>query len=140
MLDTTPMQITTRAASLADVDFLVGLLGDGHRPDALDQIQGRIENSITYVVCVDDQPVGRLRVVRTEQHIEIAGIQIDPAWQSQGVGTAVIKQVLDEACSTGRLVELDVNKDNPNAERLYARLGFRRLREDGNDYRMTTAT
>ena len=134
------MQITTRAASLADVDFLVGLLGDGHRPDALDQIHGRIENSITYVVCADDQPVGRLRLVRTDQHIEIAGIQIDPERQGQGVGTAAIRQVLDEARSTGVPVELDVNKNNSSAERLYARLGFRRLREDGNDYRMTTAT
>jgi ribosomal protein S18 acetylase RimI-like enzyme len=134
------MQITTRAASLADVDFLIGLLGDGHRPDALDQIHGRIENSITYVVFADDQPVGRLRLVRTDHHIEIAGIQIDPKRQSQGIGTAVINQVLDEARSTGVPVELDVNKDNRNAERLYTRLGFRRLHEDGNDYRMTTCT
>lgn len=133
------MQISTRAASLDDVDFLVGLLGDGHRPDALDQIHGRIENSVTYVVCADDQPVGRLRVVRTARHIEIAGIQIDPARQSQGIGTAVIEQVLADARSAGVPVELDVNKSNANAERLYARLGFRRLREDGNDYRMTTA-
>ena len=133
------MQITTRPASLDDLPFLVGLIGPGHRTDALDQIQGRIANSITYVVCVDGQPVGRLRLVRTERLIEIAGIQIDPARQSQGVGTTVISRVLDEGRSTGVPVELDVNKDNANAERLYARLGFRRLREHGNDYRMTTA-
>ena len=123
-----------------DVDFLVGLLGEGHRADAIDQVQGRIENSITYVVCADDQPIGRLRLVRTEQHIEIAGIQIDPKRRGQGVGTGVITRVLDEAGASGRSVELDVNKDNTNAERLYTRLGFRRLREDEHDYRMTTAT
>jgi N-acetylglutamate synthase-like GNAT family acetyltransferase len=93
------MQISTRAAALDDIGFLVGLLGDGHRPDALDQIEGRIENSITYVVSADDKPVGRLRLVRTGQHIEIAGIQIDPARHGQGIGTAIIKQVLDEARS-----------------------------------------
>jgi len=133
------MQITRRVASLEDVDFLVGLLGEGHRPDALDQVNGRIENSITYVVRVDDQTVGRLRLVRTEQHIEIAGIQVDPKRRGQGVGTAVITQVLGEAGASGRPVELDVSKGNPNAERLYARLGFRRLREDENEYRMTSA-
>jgi ribosomal protein S18 acetylase RimI-like enzyme len=131
------MQVTTRPASLGDLPFLVGLIGPGHRTDALDQIHGRIANSITYVVCVDGQPVGRLRLVRTERLMEIAGIQIDPARQSQGVGTTVISRVLDEARSTGVPVELDVNKDNASAERLYARLGFRRLREHGNDYRMT---
>lgn len=133
------MQITTRAASVEDIDFLVGLLGEGHRPDALDQVHGRIANSITYVVLADDHTVGRLRLVRTEQLIEIAGIQIDRERQGQGVGTAVITQVLGEAGASGRSVELDVNKDNTNAERLYARLGFRRLREDENDYRMTSA-
>jgi hypothetical protein len=56
------MQVTTRAASSDDVDFLLGLLGDWHRPDALDQIQGKIENSITYIVCADEQSVGRLRL------------------------------------------------------------------------------
>jgi len=134
------MEITTRAASLEDVDFLVGLLGDWHRPDALDQIQGRIENSITYVICLDGRRVGRLRLVRTEHHIEIAGIQIDPARQGLGIGTTVIRHVLAEACATGRPVELDVHKNNPNAERLYARLGFKRLGQAGDDYRMTTAT
>ena len=133
------MQITTRVASLEDVDFLVGLLGERHRPDALDQVHGRIENSITYVVRVDDQTVGRLRLVRTGHHIEIAGIQVDPKRRGQGVGTAVITQVLAEAGASGRSVELDVSKDNPNAERLYTRLGFRRLREDENEYRMTSA-
>jgi ribosomal protein S18 acetylase RimI-like enzyme len=73
-------------------------------------------------VYVDDQPAGRLRLIRTEHLIEIAGIQIDPARQGQGVGTKVIKQVLAEAVSTDRSVELDVSKSNPNAERLYARL------------------
>ena len=80
------MQITTRVASLEDVDFLVGLLGERHRPDALDQVHGRIENSITYVVRVDDQTVGRLRLVRTGHHIEIAGIQVDPKRRGQGWG------------------------------------------------------
>ena len=134
------MQITTRAASLEDVDFLVGLLSEGHRPDALDQIHGRIENSITYVVLADDHPVGRLRLVRTEQCIEIAGIQIDSKRRGQGVGTEVITQVLGEAGASKRSVELDVHKDNTNAQRLYRRLGFRRLRENEHEYRMTTAS
>jgi ribosomal protein S18 acetylase RimI-like enzyme len=134
------VRITTRAASLEDLDFLVGLLGDWHRPDALDQIEGRIEHSITYVVCVDGRSVGRLRLVRTEHHIEIAGIQVDPAHQDRGIGTTVIRKVLDEARGTGRPVELNVHKNNPDAERLYTRLGFRRLRQVGDEYRMTTAT
>jgi ribosomal protein S18 acetylase RimI-like enzyme len=145
------MPITARPATLDDVDALVqvlcaiaglpaghvrGRLEEDFRHDALEQVRGEITDSITYVICVDDARVGRLRVVRTTAYIEIAGLQIDPARQSQGIGTAMITGILDEGRRTGMHVELDVNKENPDAERLYTRLGFRRIGENGKDYRM----
>jgi ribosomal protein S18 acetylase RimI-like enzyme len=136
------MRITIRPATVADVDILVWVCcGTGgpqykedYRHDALEQIAGEIANSTTYVIWVDDTGVGRLRVVRTPQFIEIAGIQIHPTWQNRGIGTEVITGILKEAGN--RPVELDVSKNNPNAERLYTRLGFTKAGEHGNDYRM----
>lgn len=139
------MPIATRPATLDDVDAIVQVLGavagnpdlaEDFRHDALEQVRGEIANSITYVICVDDVCVGRLRVVRTADYIEIAGIQIDPPRQSQRIGTTVISEILDEGRRTGLPVELDVSKDNPDAERLYTRLGFQRVGENGKDYRM----
>ena len=139
------MPITTRPATLHDVDVIVQVLcmvsgnpelAEDFRHDALEQVRGEIANSITYVICADDVRVGRLRVVRTTDYIEIAGLQIDPTRQGQGIGTAVINEILEEGRRTGVPVELDVNMDNTDAERLYTRLGFHRIGENGTDYRM----
>jgi ribosomal protein S18 acetylase RimI-like enzyme len=145
------MTITTRPATFDDVDALVQVLcaisalpageirerlEEDFRHDAREQVRGEIANSITYVICADDMRVGRLRVVRTTDYIEIAGLQVDPARQSQGIGTAVTNEILDEGRRTGLPVELDVSKENPNAERLYTRLGFHRIGENDKDYRM----
>ncbi|GAA5031719.1 hypothetical protein GCM10023317_82500 [Actinopolymorpha pittospori] len=141
----TCMLISTRPATLDDIDAIVQVLcmvsgnpdlAEDFRHDALEQVRGEIANSITYVICAADVRVGRLRVVRTTDYIEIAGLQIDPTWQGQSIGTVVINEILDEGRRASLPVELDVDKDNPNAERLYMRLGFHRVGENGKDYRM----
>jgi RimJ/RimL family protein N-acetyltransferase len=93
-----------------------------------------------YVIQVGTERVGRLRVVRTTERHELAGIQIVPDYQGQGIGTSVITTILQEASERAVPVELRVNKDNADAERLYARLGFRRRGEEGDDYWMTTVS
>jgi ribosomal protein S18 acetylase RimI-like enzyme len=136
------MKIEIRAATLDDVEHLVWVCcgtgeerhADGYREDALEQVRGEVENSITYVIRADDESVGRLRVVRTPDRVKIAGIQLHPTRQGRGIGTEVITRVLREAGS--RPVELEVSKINPNAERLYHRLGFRRVGETEHDHVM----
>ncbi|MBM7787846.1 GNAT family N-acetyltransferase [Tenggerimyces flavus] len=148
-------ETTVTPATLHDVDFLIRLLGDvyGRDPDeqaqahndartqgdVMDQVLGMVENSTTYIIHAAGERVGRLRVVRTPERSHLAGIQIHPAHQGSGIGTTVITSVLAEARERNVPVELEVAKDNPNAERLYVRLGFRRFGEQGNDYLMTTA-
>lgn len=139
------MATTLRPIALDDVEAIVTILcavsnhtvsAEDFRHDALEQARGEIPNSITYVICAEDERVGRLRVVRVTDYIEIAGLQIHPEWQSKGIGTTVITDLLAEARRAGRPLELDVAKDNTNAERLYARLGFTRVGEADKDYRM----
>jgi len=93
--------------------------------DAADQVGGGVENSVTYVIVVDGIDVGRARLITTTNRIEIAGLQVLPEHQNQGIGTAVISQVVNTAAAAGIPVILDVESDNPDARRLYERLGFR---------------
>ena len=139
------MAVEVRAITLDDVESIVTILcavsnnpdlADAFRHDALEQARGEIANSITSVIRCDGERVGRLRVVRIADFIEIAGLQVHPNWQSRGIGSAVIKDLQGESASTGVPLELDVAKTNPDAERLYVRLGFRRVGENGTDYRM----
>jgi len=54
---------------------------------------------------------------------------IDPAFQGQGIGTAVLKRLLREAARSGLPMTLNVFRGN-RALRLYERLGFKIERED----------
>lgn len=92
--------------------------------DAADQVAGGPENSTTYVIMNDGIDVGRLRLITTPQQVEIAGLQVHPDHQNRGIGTAVITNILEQPGTDGISVVLDVELDNPNARRLYERLGF----------------
>lgn len=94
-----------------------------------EEVEGKEENSLTYVVEADGTPVGRLRVVRTDEELLIAGIQILPVYQRKGIGSEVIRSLMGEAKRNALPVRLEVEKDNPDAKRLYLRLGFRVIQE-----------
>ena len=152
-------QTTVRRATLEDVAFLSQAMHVDHlqeHPDSpnegkaswiegameatREQVLGQVRDSVTYVIQVRVERVGRLRVVRTSDRHFVAGIQIVPDHQGEGIGTAVITDLLQEARKRRVPLELKVSKNNPNAERLYLRLGFRRSGEEGNDYCMTTGS
>ncbi|MEU8224404.1 GNAT family N-acetyltransferase [Kribbella sp. NPDC048915] len=57
---------------------------------------------------------------------------LDPRYQGQGLGTAILKTVLAEADAHKATVRLNVLQGSP-ARRLYARHGFRLEREDPID-------
>ena len=109
------------------------------RLSTTDELQGRAQDSTTYVIAADREDVGRLRVVRTGSHLLIAGIQILPEHQRKGIGGAVIRSLLHEGQAAHLPVTLEVEQDNPNAKRLYLRLGFVVTEERGDRFCMTAS-
>ncbi len=83
-----------------------------------------------HVIRRDDVPIGRLIVHRSPDDIELMDIALLPEYRKAGIGTALIRELQDEAAETGRVVRLYVETFNP-ALRLYERLGFRPLAESG---------
>jgi ribosomal protein S18 acetylase RimI-like enzyme len=75
------------------------------------------------VVLVDGEPCGRLYVHRGASEIRIVDIALLPEHRGNGVGTALLGDLLAEADTTGRRVTIHVERLNP-ALRLYERLGF----------------
>jgi len=51
-------------------------------------------------------------------------LQVLPEHQGQGIGTAVVERVIEEAAARGVSVTLSVVPANPRAKQLYERLGF----------------
>ncbi len=89
------------------------------------EVLGKVENSITYVIEHEAISVGRLRIVQGTAERHIAGLQILPSYQNKGIGSDVILKLINDALEEEIPLSLDVEKDNPNAKALYLRLGFK---------------
>jgi ribosomal protein S18 acetylase RimI-like enzyme len=74
------------------------------------------------VVCAG-QPAGRLITDYTSDPIRLIDIALLPDYRSAGIGSELLRRLLDEAAATGKPVVLHVARSNPAAA-LYQRLGF----------------
>jgi ribosomal protein S18 acetylase RimI-like enzyme len=75
-------------------------------------------------------PAGRLYLRRGAAEHRIVDIAFLPAHCGQGLGTALLRDLLDEATAAGKAVTIHVEKFNP-AMRLYRRLGFATVEDKG---------
>jgi GNAT superfamily N-acetyltransferase len=76
-------------------------------------------------------------LTRHWRKIFLRDIELMGPERNRGVGTAIINAVLTLARNSDRYVELRVLRCNP-AQRLYMRLGFRVIGDDGARLRMRT--
>jgi ribosomal protein S18 acetylase RimI-like enzyme len=79
---------------------------------------------------------GALMLESKPDSIYIQEIQVLPEYQGQGIGTAIVKQVVEQAASQNLGVTLSVVPANPRARQLYERLGFRVTHFDAPFFRM----
>ena len=76
------------------------------------------------------QPAGRLYVARWEREIRIVDIALLPEHRNAGIGSVLLKEILEEGKRTQKPVTIHVEQFNP-AMRLYERLGFSKIAEHG---------
>lgn len=79
--------------------------------------------------------IGRIALTRHWRKFFLRDIELIAAERNRGLGTAILRALLALAQAEGRAVELLVLKHNP-AQRLYARLGFRIVADDGARFTM----
>jgi ribosomal protein S18 acetylase RimI-like enzyme len=70
------------------------------------------------------------------KNLELHTLCIAPEYQGQGTGTAVIRQIVNDAQGQEREVLVSVLKPNRAARALYERLGFVIIGETGHHYQM----
>ena len=82
--------------------------------------------SRVYVLRIEDQPVAAFCscwLILDELHINTLAVR--PSLRRQGLATALLRQILDDAVQAGaRRATLEVRCSNEAARRLYERLGF----------------
>ena len=82
------------------------------------------------VIEVDGTPAGRLYVHRGPSDIRIMDIALAPGFRGRGIGTRLLRSLMDEAAANGRKLSIHVEQNNPGRS-LYDRLGFRPAGEHG---------
>jgi len=91
---------------------------------------GKLEPDANHdIILLNGRPVGRLYVARTEAKIEIMDITVLPQERNAGIGSGLIKALMDEATRSTPL-RIYVESYNPSL-RLFERLGFRPVGDEG---------
>jgi len=70
------------------------------------------------------RPIGRIVIDRPGDMVHIVDQAIIPELRGRGIGTAVMRSLMDEAAARGLPVRLKVASSNDPSMRLYVRLGF----------------
>ena len=146
-----PLNITLRPVDAGDYDFLVEIYGSTRAeelalvPWTTEQQQVFVRSQLAaqqdhyvkkyptanhYIIMSDDRPVGRLYVARLDQEIRIIDITLLPAERNTGIGSYLIRQLLDEASRSGKITRIYVEEFNPSL-RLFERLGFSPTEQHG---------
>ena len=82
------------------------------------------------IVLFEGIPVGRLYLDRRVDEFRIVDIALLPEYRGRGIGSSLLKDVLNEAQAAAKVVRIHVEKNNP-ALGLYRRLGFTQIGDAG---------
>jgi len=127
---------TLRPATLADYRWLWELKRLTMRPyveqtwglwdDAAQEqfFRQHFSSETVQIVMLGDRGAGLLNLEPEPKEWFLANLQIHPEFQNRGLGTAVLRTLLESAQQLKKPVRLQVLRVNAAALRLYQRLGF----------------
>src|SRR6516165_8227453 len=87
------------------------------------------------IITLDGTDIGWLQSFVKDDALFLGQLFVDGALRRQGIGSEVVKGLIEEAATAGQAITLGVVKTNP-ALRLYERLGFRTTHEDERKFYM----
>lgn len=129
---------TLRPARSEDYDFLFDLnettmrehaeqLWDWDHSEAF--FAKRFQPERWQVIQSEGQDIGVLIVNEEDDEIYVAEIEILPDWQGRGIGSSIIRLLMESASRAGKPLTLRVLHVNERARELYERLGFQLFKE-----------
>ncbi|HEU4711392.1 MAG TPA: GNAT family N-acetyltransferase [Pyrinomonadaceae bacterium] len=140
-----PVSISLRPVTAADREFLISVYAgtrarelaqvawDEGQKDAFvrwqferqdEEYRQRYPDARYDVILVDGVPAGRIWVGADEKQIRLLDIALIEQFQNRGVGTYLLRQLMDEATREKKVLRHMVFVLNDNAHRFYERLGF----------------
>jgi len=88
------------------------------------------------IIELDGKAIGRIVVDRPGKMVHIVDQAITPAFRNIGLGTAIMRWLMQEATDLGLPVRLMVFSGNDPSRRLYERLGFVPIAESATHVEM----
>ena len=82
------------------------------------------------IILQEGEPIGRIYVLRLPEEIRIIDITLLSQHRNAGIGTPLIRELMEEAERTGKAVNIWVEEYNPSRS-LFSRLGFSKVHEEG---------
>jgi ribosomal protein S18 acetylase RimI-like enzyme len=76
------------------------------------------------VIVVDGHPAGRIWIGSDDKEIRLLDIALLEEFQNRGVGTTLLRKLMDEAAGANKILRHMVFVLNTDAQRFYERLGF----------------
>ncbi|WP_208560527.1 GNAT family N-acetyltransferase [Marinilactibacillus kalidii] len=141
----TPIAFTSgfslREATSEDLDLRVQLNVDGFGIEKAEALKREKElademandaDSDEWMIDVDRQPIGMIRVTREGNEAWIYGFSILPLYQGKGIGRKVLQSIVKQKSEKGYTVHLEVETENNRALSLYESVGFEVVQ--GQDY------
>jgi len=87
-------------------------------------------NSCYHIVLLDSKAVGRFWLAPVPGALVLVDIALHPRVQGNGLGTALVKRLQQEAQTAKLPMRSTVDRMNPGSLRFHQRLGFTIVRED----------
>ena len=75
------------------------------------------------IILLDGEDVGRLLSTRNEKEVLGIDFAVMPEYRSQGIGTAILNGLMNEAAEGGKPFNFSVVRTNSKAIKLYRRIG-----------------
>lgn len=85
------------------------------------------------------QPIGFLQVLEEKDCVEVAELHLVSDCRGQGIGSSILRRLLNQCRNQGRTLRLGCFKENHRAKALYQRLGFRQTAETETHYVLEAA-
>ena len=84
------------------------------------------------IITADGAGIGMLDVEHRAAEIYLARIEVHPSYQGHGIGTRLVRALIEEAARNGQELVLDVLAVNHRAQALYQRLGMTEIARHGD--------
>lgn len=96
--------------------------------------ENEMETENIYLIQMNNETIGTVGINEIHNEIIISRMYIVDKFQSKGVGSRIIKEIIKE--NSAKEIKLGVLKVNTRAKKLYQRLGFEVYDDENEHYRM----